>query len=82
MHKLSILGADISSLKKSEDCGGIYYEDSTQGDALTILKDHGMNYARVRVWVNSPDGYHGKSQLLEMAKRIKEHNIKLLVDFH
>jgi len=82
MHKLSILGADISSLKKSEDCGGIYYEDSTQGDALTILKDHGMNYARVRVWVNSPDGYHGKSQLLEMAKRLKEHNMKLLVDFH
>jgi len=83
MHKLSILGADISSLKKSEDCGCVYYyEDNTQGDALTILKDHGMNYARVRVWVNSPDGYHGKSQLLEMAKRIKEHNIKLLVDFH
>jgi arabinogalactan endo-1,4-beta-galactosidase len=32
--------------------------------------------------VNSPDGYHGKSQLLEMAKRLKKHKIKLLVDFH
>lgn len=83
MHKLSILGADISSLKKSEDCGGVYYyEDGTQADALKILKDHGLNYARTRVWVNSPDGYHGKSQLLEMAKRLKGHEIKLLVDFH
>ena len=44
MHKLSILGADISSLKKSEDKGGVYaYEDGTQADALKILKDHGMN---------------------------------------
>ncbi len=83
MHKLSVIGADISSLKKSEDCGGVYcYEDGTQADALKILKDHGLNWARIRVWVNSPDGYHGKSQLLEMAKRLKKYNIKLLVDFH
>ncbi len=80
---LRILGADISSLKKSEDLGGVYaYEDGTQADALMILKDHGMNYARIRVWVNSPDGYHGKAQLLEMAMRLKAHDIKLLVDFH
>lgn len=83
MHKLSILGADISSLKKSEDLGGVYaYEDGTQADALKILKDHGMNYARIRVWIDSPDGYHRKTQLLEMAKRLKAHGIKLLVDFH
>lgn len=82
-HKLSVMGADISSLKKSEDCGGVYaYEDGTQADALKILKDHGMNYARLRVWLKSPDGYHGKTQLLEMAKRLKVHGIKLLVDFH
>ncbi len=37
---LSILGADISSLKKSEDMGGVYkYSDGTQADALQILKD-------------------------------------------
>ena len=80
---LSVMGADISSLKKSEDKGGVYaYEDGSQADALKILKNHGMNYARIRVWLNSPDGYHGKSQLLEMAKRLKQNNIKLLVDFH
>ena len=81
--ELTVMGADISSLKKSEDCGGVYcYEDGTQADALKILKDHGMNWARIRVWVDSPDGYHGKSQLLEIAERLKAHNIKLLVDFH
>jgi len=83
MHELSIMDADISSLKKSEDFGGVYaYEDGTQADALKILKDHGMNYARIRVWLDSPDGYHRKEQLLEMAKRLKNHEIRLLVDFH
>ena len=81
--KLKILGADISSLKKSEDMGGVYaYEDGAEADALKILHDHGMNYARIRVWLNSPDGYHGKTQLLEMAERLKDYHIKLLVDFH
>jgi arabinogalactan endo-1,4-beta-galactosidase len=80
---LSILGADISSLKKSEDKGGVYkYSDGTQADALQILKDNGMNYARLRVWVDPADGYHGKKEILEMAKRLKSQGIKLLVDFH
>jgi arabinogalactan endo-1,4-beta-galactosidase len=80
---LTIFGADISSLKKSEDFGGIYREmDGTPGDALQILKDHGLNYARLRVWVDPADGYHNKEKLLEMALRFKEKGIKLLVDFH
>jgi arabinogalactan endo-1,4-beta-galactosidase len=80
---LSVMGADISSLKKSEDKGGVYaYEDGTQADALKILHDHGLNYARIRVWVDSPDGYHGNAQILEMAKRLKKNKIRLLVDFH
>ena len=70
-------------MKKSEDKGGTYaYEDGTQADALQILRDHGMNYVRIRVWVNSPDGYHGKAQLLEMAKRLQPYKMNLLVDFH
>ena len=80
---LSILGADISSLKKSEDMGGIYIDsDGTEGDALQILKLHGLNYARMRVWVDPADGYHGKEEILEMALRLKSQDIQLLVDFH
>ena len=80
---LSILGADISSLKKSEDMGGVYkYSDGTQADALQILKDSGLNYARLRVWVDPADGYHNKAEILAMALRFKSLGIKLLVDFH
>jgi arabinogalactan endo-1,4-beta-galactosidase len=80
---LSILGADISSLNKSEAMGGVYKSsDGTPGDALQILNQHGMNYARLRVWVNPADGYHNKAELLKMAVRLNSLGIKLLVDFH
>jgi arabinogalactan endo-1,4-beta-galactosidase len=80
---LSIRGADISSLYKSEMLGGVYKDESgSPRDALEILREHGLNYARMRVWLNSPDGCHGKDQLLAMAKRLHEKDIRLLVDFH
>jgi arabinogalactan endo-1,4-beta-galactosidase len=80
---LSIMGADVSSLKKSEDKGGVYtYEDGTPGDALQILKDHGLNAIRLRVWVDPADGYHDQAELLVMARRAKELGIQVLVDFH
>jgi arabinogalactan endo-1,4-beta-galactosidase len=80
---LSILGADISSLKKTEDLGGIYKDaNGIPTDALQILIDHGLNYARLRVWLDPADGYHNKAEILKMAARLKKENIKLLVDFH
>ncbi|MFJ5034294.1 glycosyl hydrolase 53 family protein [Streptomyces sp. NPDC088560] len=79
----SIHGADISSLAKSEAKGGVYKTSSgTTGDALAILKSYGMNYARLKVWVNPADGFNDKAHVLAMAKRIKAQGVKLLVDFH
>jgi arabinogalactan endo-1,4-beta-galactosidase len=79
----SIHGADISSLAKSEAEGGVYRTASgTTGDALAVLKSYGMNYARLKVWVNPADGFNDKTHVLAMAKRIKAQGMKLLVDFH
>ncbi|MFT3868232.1 MAG: glycosyl hydrolase 53 family protein [Nibricoccus sp.] len=78
-----IKGADCSSLRKSEDKGGKYYYSSgAQADALKILRDAGCNTVRIRVWIGSPDGYHGKTQLLQIAKRAKALGQEILVDFH
>lgn len=80
---LAVKGADISSLAKSEAKGGVYKTSSgTPGDAVTILKSAGMNYARLKVWVNPADGYNDKAHVLAMAKRVKAAGMKLLVDFH
>ncbi|CAL9322514.1 glycoside hydrolase family 53 protein [Streptomyces sp. SudanB182_2057] len=79
----SIHGADISSLAKSEAKGGVYRTSSgSAGDALPLLKSYGMNYARLKVWVNPADGFNDKAHVLAMAKRVKAQGMKLLVDFH
>ncbi|HET9913447.1 MAG TPA: arabinogalactan endo-1,4-beta-galactosidase, partial [Anaerolineales bacterium] len=81
--ELPIRGADVSSLKKSEDFGGVYRTESgKERDALRILNSYGMNWARLRVWLDPADGYHDKQELLEMAKRVKKNHMQLLVDLH
>ena len=80
---LSIRGADISSLDKSETMGGIYYDKNGKpGDALEILSHHGLNYIRLRVWVDPTDGYHTKERILPMVKRAKALGMGVLIDFH
>ncbi|WP_214107734.1 glycosyl hydrolase 53 family protein [Acrocarpospora catenulata] len=80
---LSIKGADVSSLAKSEAYGGRYYTASgVQQNALNILRDNGVNYARLKVWVNPADGYNNKARVLAMAARAKALGMGLLIDFH
>ncbi len=85
-----MIGADISFLPQIEDQGGKFSDSSREKDAINLLRDHGFNYIRLRVFVNpenkdgySPGkGYCGLKYTLEMAKRIKEAGMKLLLDFH
>jgi arabinogalactan endo-1,4-beta-galactosidase len=82
-RRLTVRGADVSSLRKSEDLGGIYRDERGRpGDALDILRDHGINWIRLRVWVDSADGYHDTAELLTMARRAKRLGLRTLVDFH
>ncbi|AIR96696.1 arabinogalactan endo-beta-1,4-galactanase [Streptomyces glaucescens] len=79
----TIHGADVSSLPKSEARGGVYRTTAgAAADPLAVMRNAGMNYARLKVWVNPADGYNDKSRVLAMAKRIKAQGMKLLVDFH
>ena len=63
--------------------------DGNQEDAIQILKDHGFNYIRLRIFVNpgadsgySKKGYCSLNQTLQMAKRIYAAKMKFLLDFH
>ncbi len=81
--KVDISGADVSQLPKNEDHGAVYRDaNGRRGDALRILADNDVNYARVKVWVDPADGYSNKAQVLALAKRVKKQGMKLLVDFH
>ena len=86
-----IMGMDISSLLVEEASGVVYYnEDGEEEDLLKILADAGINYVRVRVWVDPYDsdgnGYGGGNcdagTAAEIGARAAEYGIKLCVDFH
>ncbi len=85
-----ILGADISFLPELEDKGMTFSDKGKPGDAVEILKNHGINYIRLRIFNNpaadsgySPNkGFCDLSHTLAMAKRIKAAGLKFLLDFH
>jgi arabinogalactan endo-1,4-beta-galactosidase len=77
-----IKGSDISFLQQIEDNGGVFRENGATKDPLLILKDHHINYIRLRLWNNPPEGYNNLSKLLIMARRVKQLNMKFLLDFH
>ena len=80
---LTMLGADVSSLQRSQDLGAKYYNAAgTAADPLDILKSAGMNYARLRIWNNPASGYNNKAEVLLQAKKAKAKGLKILIDFH
>ena len=85
-----MIGADVSWLPQLESRDRKFYEKGEEVDAMELLKMHGFNYIRLRVFVNpenekgySPkDGFCDLEHTISMAKRIKEAGMKFLLDFH
>ena len=85
-----ILGADISFLPQLEARGIKFTDNGVEKDAIAILKDHGFNYIRLRIFNNpaQPKGYSPNRGFCDlehtkkMAKRAKEAGMKVLLDFH
>lgn len=84
-----VVGADISWVQQQEDRGTVFSDNGEQKDVLEILKDNGFNWIRLRLFTDStaengysPEGYCGLEKTLEMAKRIKNAGLKLLLNFH
>lgn len=77
-----IKGADISFLKEIENHGGVFSEVGGRRDFLDILKDHGFNYVRLRLWHSPEAGYCGLDSTLAVASRVKAKGFGLLLDIH
>jgi beta-galactosidase len=86
----NMLGADISFLPQLEDRGMTFSDKGMGKDPILILKDHGFNYVRLRIF-NDPardsgyspgKGFCDLQHTLQMAKRVKAAGMKLLLDFH
>jgi Arabinogalactan endo-1,4-beta-galactosidase len=80
-------GADIGWLQQMEATGYKFYNDSgEEEDCLQILKDHGIDSIRFRVWVNPSDdpqsGHCSKEEVTDMAVRAKDMGFRIMIDFH
>lgn len=79
------VGADISALTVLEESGAVYVENGEPKDLILILKNNGFNTVRLRLFVNPNKRGLVTNDLpytLNLAKRAKAHNMKLLLNFH
>jgi beta-galactosidase len=87
---IKMVGADISFLPQLESRGRIFYDGGIEKDAIGLLRDHGINTIRLRIFVNPEnekgyapgEGFCGLEHTLGMAARVKAAGMKLLLDFH
>ncbi len=85
-----IMGADVSMLGQIEESGGKFYDQGVEKDCLEILRSHGVNWIRLRLW-NDPTDMNGKllgggnndlQRTIQIAARAKSMGFKFLLDFH
>lgn len=85
-----IVGADVSMLNEVEELGGSFYENGIQKDPLEILSGNGMNYVRLRLWVDPYDsvgnpyggGTNDLATTIALAERAKAEGMGILLDLH
>lgn len=80
-------GADVGWLPQMEASGFVFKDrDGKPADCLKILKDHGIDTIRLRVWVNPSDhpknGHCGRDEVVAMAARAKRAGFRIMIDFH
>jgi len=56
------LGADISWVQQDEACGVRFFHNSQQVDPFRVLRDHGFNYIRLRIFVDPLAAIPGESE--------------------
>jgi arabinogalactan endo-1,4-beta-galactosidase len=87
------MGVDLSYVNQIEDHGGVYRDSSKLRDPFLIMKHHGANIVRVRLWhnpvwvrdvygnVNTPlySGFDDAAKTIERAKAL---GLAVNLDFH
>ena len=83
------VGADVSMLPELEKAGAVYTDGGKPGDAITILRRHGVNLFRLRLFVDPTDDFsksYGATQDLAtvraLAKRVRASGAAFLLDLH
>ena len=77
------LGADISCTPEQEARGFYNYNDKGEKmENTALMKYFGLNAVRLKVWVNSENGFNTPHNVLEMARRAQKEGMDIMIDFH
>jgi|GEM_PF-252734 len=90
-----VRGADVSHLLQNEYYGAVYHDvGGAATDALQILKDHGINTVRIKVWndpgnrafaparMHDPLGFNNAYWATRLAVRARQMGFRIMIDFH
>ncbi|MGL4206804.1 MAG: glycoside hydrolase family 53 protein [Aeromonadaceae bacterium] len=89
-----VVGADISHLPQLEAAGAQFYDGAQAEDLLVILKRHGVNAIRIKVWnepgehseypadQSGPEGFNNSDHVVALAKRAEALGLRVMIDFH
>ena len=75
-------GVDLSMLKQVEDNAGLFYDNGNQIDPIQEFNSKGINTVRLKIWHNPLLNYNDLESVLEIAERVKNAKLDLLLDFH
>lgn len=77
------IGADVSFLAQAEQQGTVFKDNGVGKPGLQILKDHGYNWIRLRLFHAPPTELpNDLTYTIALAKKAKRMGFRFLLDFH
>ncbi len=73
-------GADLSFTPQELAAGAKFTDRGRQASPVTIMRDNGANYVRMRVWVDPPPGYSNLASDLALARSVRAAGMKIYLD--
>ena len=77
-----LIGGDISFLPEIEDHGGSYSDADGEKDLLLLMREHGFDSIRLKLWHSPDDPYNTLDQVRDIAARIDAAGMQFLLDIH
>ena len=74
------LGTDLSFTPQELAAGARFSYDGRPGTPVTITRDAGANYVRIRLWVDPPPGYSDLTSDLALARQVHAAGMKIYLD--
>ncbi|MGA2657136.1 MAG: glycosyl hydrolase 53 family protein [Verrucomicrobiota bacterium] len=76
------IGADVSFLKQAESQGAVFKDQAQAKPGLAILKDHGYNWVRLRLFHSPARLPNDLPYTISSAQEARKLGFKFLLDYH